>query len=868
MSNVNDDTILPPKRRRITSSGTSGDTVFPSRNISEIHVAGDVIDNRYTVIREIGRGGMGVVYEVEDQISNNRYAIKRLLPESAANEQVVRAFVREGTAAEGFSAKSKYFVTTKSIGLDDNGYYVLMELVTNVTLRYVLSSKTQIEVQKGTEILDDLAMALADLHSSGHIHGDLKPENIFVNLTGTSPVVQLVDFGLTRDISSQTITGLGGGTMKYMAPEQLRDDTATTATDMYSFGLIAFELLTGEFPGIGESLADYIVHIDTLYSGIVMKCLSKRPDRRPQNGQALLKLLDVGFSNQSTSQLVGGNQNLVRSTLSFPNLQDGTTVTVDGRLLRLGQDYECEIKPNKSATFEVQVTWEGFDLFRGPLTLKSGEHRRVEVPRGYRVDCEVPSWCQVTDADNRPVTFPYIHCSIARPIERTYCLVHNDYIFGSLDVDFKSYVSKVDIPYKLASVIVDRSVEFDATRITKLDGQVLCSSSSTQFTYMIPIKLGETMGVVVQCFDKFNTESFRKIIQLQPGNELIVKVPEREHEEYRMIQNQIVKLDEFTRTWNIKTLTEQPTSRRVLIGAGVGAAVASAWYSAYYIKGTVQESSKIPIRTRDHEEQALIHDKMVEAAVKCQGRFPELSKYLRMMRVIPAGTFIQGSDARRKSSSSDEWPAHSVTLSAFGLGETPVSVAVWKEYCSTGFGGFPEVKRWRWSRVHPIVNISWDEIMGPDGKNGFCAWASEVSGLQLTLPTEAQFEYAARGGQYSLRFPWGNEYDDSKLWCSVISKKSLTAPINRNTHVYRNGYGLTDMVGNVWQWCFDYYSPYSRDATSNPTGPSYLKDGQRCMRGGSWVSEDMHVFMPTDRLPKSADTKYSGCGFRLATNLS
>jgi serine/threonine protein kinase len=196
MPRANDDTTLQPKRRRITSSSLSEDTILPSQHVLGIHTAGDVIDNRYTVIREIGRGGMGVVYEVEDQISNNRYAIKRLLPESAANEQIERAFFREGTAAEGFSAKSKYFVTTKSIGRDSNGYYVLMELIVDLTLRQILSPNTQVDVQAATRILDDLLMALAELHTSGHIHGDLKPENIFVNQTGKSPIVQLVDFGL------------------------------------------------------------------------------------------------------------------------------------------------------------------------------------------------------------------------------------------------------------------------------------------------------------------------------------------------------------------------------------------------------------------------------------------------------------------------------------------------------------------------------------------------------------------------------------------------------------------------------------------------------------------------------------------------
>jgi formylglycine-generating enzyme required for sulfatase activity len=191
---------------------------------------------------------------------------------------------------------------------------------------------------------------------------------------------------------------------------------------------------------------------------------------------------------------------------------------------------------------------------------------------------------------------------------------------------------------------------------------------------------------------------------------------------------------------------------------------------------------------------------------------------------------------------SDEKPVHSVTLSAFRMGATPVTVAVWKEYCAATGTRLPEAPEWGLLNDHPIVNVSWDDIMGVDGKGGFCVWASDIAGFRLTLPTEAQFEYAARGGQSGFEYPWGNAFDDSKLWCSKYTDRKSTAPVTRSSNIFRNAYGLTDMSGNVYHWCFDLDGPYSSSSQNDPTGPSLTSDNVRCVRGGSWNYYDPDLF--------------------------
>lgn len=246
-------------------------------------------------------------------------------------------------------------------------------------------------------------------------------------------------------------------------------------------------------------------------------------------------------------------------------------------------------------------------------------------------------------------------------------------------------------------------------------------------------------------------------------------------------------------------------------------------------------------------------------------QFPALNRYVASLCSIPEGTFKMGSAAGEW----DEKPVRSVWLRAFRMGATPVTVGVWKEYCRANKLRMPVAPPWGWIDSHPIVNVSWEDIMGEDDQEAFCAWASAIAGMRLTLPTEAQFEYASRGGKNSLTFPWGNTFDRSKLWCSSRTYRDAkkTAPVNRTSRIHKNAYGLTDMTGNVWQWCSDIYAPYPDGPENNPDGPfsDSTEDGRRCLRGGSWEFDLSVYFRCTYRYWETADTGLDQFGFRLAS---
>jgi sulfatase modifying factor 1 len=245
--------------------------------------------------------------------------------------------------------------------------------------------------------------------------------------------------------------------------------------------------------------------------------------------------------------------------------------------------------------------------------------------------------------------------------------------------------------------------------------------------------------------------------------------------------------------------------------------------------------------------------------------FPALRAYVESMPPIPAGTFQMGSSTGEP----DEKPVHSVTLSAFRMGATPVTIAVWREYYQAATKCFEgELFGWGWNDDHPVVNVTWNDIMGSDGKGGFCAWASDIAGFRLTLPTEAQFEYAARGGQSGLIYPWGDTFNGRKLWCSKSTVRKSTAPVIRACNRFCNGYGLTDMSGNVMHWCADLYGPYTTIGQNDPIGPSSTTDNKRCLRGGCWNDSSPDDFRCAKRSWFYPDIRYLSSnlcfGFRLS----
>jgi formylglycine-generating enzyme required for sulfatase activity len=178
---------------------------------------------------------------------------------------------------------------------------------------------------------------------------------------------------------------------------------------------------------------------------------------------------------------------------------------------------------------------------------------------------------------------------------------------------------------------------------------------------------------------------------------------------------------------------------------------------------------------------------------------------------------------------------------------------------------FPKVPDWGWKDDFPIVNVSWNDIMGSDGKGGFAAWASHVAGVSLSLPNEAQFEYAACGGKVGNPFPWGTSFNLSYLWCSEALYADATKPagVFRKARNYVNAFRLTDMIGNVQQWCRDGYLPYRSDVDVPANARQIRKATSKVIRGFGWNELDPEDARCSARSRLPPDSISNTLGFRL-----
>ena len=234
--------------------------------------------------------------------------------------------------------------------------------------------------------------------------------------------------------------------------------------------------------------------------------------------------------------------------------------------------------------------------------------------------------------------------------------------------------------------------------------------------------------------------------------------------------------------------------------------------------------------------------------------FPCLAEYITRMCEILGNTFVFGIPVEETVwVDVEDWddfnddgepitkrvslfhPARDVTLSNFMVGEAPVTVAMWREYCAATCREMPPTPSWGWVDDYPI-HVSWYDAMGPYSEGGFCGWATQVSGYALTLPTEAQFEYASSGGEEGVLYPWGNEFSDKLLWCSNRNQRVAPGGVNRSSNIYRNAFGIIDMCGNISQWCLDGDVPYGDSDAINPVRPA--DDNDRAVRSSSYKSID------------------------------
>ncbi|MEG2337711.1 MAG: Stk1 family PASTA domain-containing Ser/Thr kinase [Clostridium sp.] len=325
-----------------------------------------VLGNRYTLLEKAGDGGMALVYKAKCELLNRNVAVKILRPELTADEDFIKKFKSESQAVASLSHPN--IVNVYDIGSEDGVYYIVMEYIDGITLKDYIKKHGRLEYKQALDITKQIARALEHAHKNGIIHRDIKPHNILITDEG---VVKVADFGIARAATSATMTNTKTvmGSVHYVSPEQAKGSVIDSKTDIYSLGIVMYELLTGDVPFNGESpIAVALKHIQEDITkpaninipvgvwDIVAKATTKDPLKRYQSLTEMLGDISKANINPNASLIAQGIDESTRviSTDEIEKALNDKTQKIDMSSYNFN-DYEDEIEDDYDEEDEYEI---------------------------------------------------------------------------------------------------------------------------------------------------------------------------------------------------------------------------------------------------------------------------------------------------------------------------------------------------------------------------------------------------------------------------------------------------------------------------------------------------------------------------------
>ncbi|MBS5596821.1 Stk1 family PASTA domain-containing Ser/Thr kinase [Peptostreptococcus sp.] len=261
-----------------------------------------VLGNRYEILRKIGDGGMAFVYQARDKLLNRIVAVKVLRPEFVDDQEFLVKFKREAEAVASLSHPN--IVNVYDVGEDGKVHYIVMEYVDGQNLKEIIQNEGSLEEYTALDIAKQIARALGAAHRNGIIHRDIKPHNILISKDGRQ--VKVADFGIAKAVSSSTMTNMGSviGSVHYISPEQAKGKHLTSNADLYSLGIVLYEMIIGRVPFSGDSPIsialkhineeivfsnEEVVRVPKSVRTIISKLTDKNPDGRYQTAEELIE---------------------------------------------------------------------------------------------------------------------------------------------------------------------------------------------------------------------------------------------------------------------------------------------------------------------------------------------------------------------------------------------------------------------------------------------------------------------------------------------------------------------------------------------------------------------------------------------------
>jgi serine/threonine protein kinase len=265
---------------------------------------GTLLGNRYELLEQIGEGGMAIVYKAKCHLLDRYVAVKVLKEEFNNDEDFVEKFKNEATAAASLSHTN--IVNIYDVGSENNINYIVMEYVNGKTLKRIIKENVRLSYSKTINIAIQIASALECAHKNNLIHRDIKPHNILVTEEG---IAKVADFGIAKVANSMTITNSSQiiGSAHYFSPEQAKGGFVDCKTDIYSLGIVMYEMVTGKVPYDADSAVSVAIKhiqepavppkqiiwdIPESLNRLILKAIEKEPIKRYQSAKEMLNDLN------------------------------------------------------------------------------------------------------------------------------------------------------------------------------------------------------------------------------------------------------------------------------------------------------------------------------------------------------------------------------------------------------------------------------------------------------------------------------------------------------------------------------------------------------------------------------------------------
>jgi formylglycine-generating enzyme required for sulfatase activity len=693
-------------------------------------IAGEpILDGRYQLEKRLGQGGMGIVFKARHIFLKTQHAIKIILPDLVGNDpNLVTRFRQEALAAAAIRHPNIIAVTDFGV-VRGTMPFLVMEFVQGPSLQEIMAEEGAMSPLRAFELIQPVCAGIAAAHRQKIIHRDLKPLNVMIQ--EGIPITEgakILDFGLAKIKSGELLgsfiaaqtTGLMGSPF-YMAPEQWSDEPPDARADIYSLGVMLYQMLCGEVPFKGSSIPSIMKKHLTLE---VPSLASRGIEVPPQVEAAIRHALEKEPKYRTAS-----------ADEFFAELREAMTAA-SATLKRTGDS--AEIDPSKTlvsapgqSTVGVKGSTTAFDPLAGTISaasLKEEEQKTLFAQRELLREAEAKRKLADEEEEKRKAE------EQARDAERKHL---------------------EELVAKQTKVLEEKLTQLASTMSPRTTATVDPEATHVQTG---AATVGDTSfaGASMSASQRFD----------------VSLVPQKKSSLPLVIGLCVV----------------------LLIGAGVGG------FLIFRSKTSTPPGPSNPGPPTEAPVKATLID-------------------------IPTGTFQMG----RNDALPAEAPAHQVSVSGFSMDKTEVTNAEYAVFVREASHTPPEhwgsIKPPVGQELLPVSNVSYEDAMA------FAAWRSKRDGVTYRLPTEEEWEYAARNGDRDNLYPWGNTWLTGRAATQEagVGKEQPVGTYPQGA----NRWGVQDLIGNVWEWTSTKASVYPG---SSLKVPDVQKDWV-VARGGSYGSQ-------------------------------